>query len=342
MSVYSQMGVCEVMRWVLDEARGGGEFAEARVATSGGISQARARLGASVMEALYRRLVAPIAVAETKGAWLGGLRVVSLDGSTLELQDTGENALRFGGPETEDGPSGFPHLRFVSLVETGTHVLFGAEVGSYGTSEQALARKVLGRLEPGMLCMADRLFYGIDLWELALSSGAHLLWRVRKDMRLPAEERLGDGSYLSTVYGSGKGRRKKGEGRRVRVVEYRLAGEGAPEGTYRLLTSLFDHEAYPAGELAALYPQRWEIETAYDEFKTHLRGGRVVLRSKSPQLVEQEFYGFLLAHFCIRQLMHQAALSSGVAPLRLGCKHSVEVLKRRLPAFKAGFSPRGH
>jgi len=214
-------------------------------------------------------------------------------------------------------------------------------MGGYKTSEQALAREVLGRLEEGMLCMAERLFYGYDLWERALSSGAHLLWRVKKNLGLPVEEPLSDGSYLSSVYAS-PGERRRGEnGRRVRVIEYRLLGEGAPEEPYRLITTLLDPEAHPAGELAALYPQRWEIEISYDEFKTHLRGGRVVLRSKSPQLVEQEFYGFMLAHFCIRQLMHEAALSSGVAPLRLSYKHAVEVLKRRLPAYEAGFSPSG-
>ena len=110
--------------------------------------------------------------------------------------------------------------------------------------------------------------------------------------------------------------------------------------SYLLLTTLLDYEKHPTNELAELYPKRWEIETAYDEFKTHLRGGRVVLRSKTPELVHQEFYGFLLAHFCTRQLMHEAALVNNIELLRLSFTHTVEIIKRKLPtSTKVGFSP---
>ena len=341
MCVYSQIGVGEVLRWVLAEALRLFGPMEVEVASSGGISQARARLGSAVLEALYRRVVAPLAQARTKGAWHQGLRLVALDGSTLDLQDTRENAAHYGHPGASRGESAFPKLRFAALVECGTHVLFGARMGPYATSEQALAAGIVGELRQGMLCLADRLFHGYELWAKALQSGAELLWRVKSNLTLPVEKRLRDGSCLSTLYASSADRKKKRNGLRVRGITYRLQGKGVPKETYRLITTLLDAGKHPAGTLAALYPQRWEIETALDEFKTHLRGGRVVLRSKTPELVEQEFYAFMLAHYCVRHLMHETALANDIEPVRLSYKHAVEVIKRNLPASEAGFSPSG-
>jgi len=168
---------------------------------------------------------------------------------------------------------------------------------------------------------------------------------VRNNMVLPAQEYLSDGSWLTTIYADTKSRRQERDGVKVRVISYHLKNEDTGEAIgsderYLLLTTLLDCEKYPAEELAGLYPERWEIEMAYDEFKTHLRGGRVVLRSKTPELVEQEFYGFMMAHFCTRQLMHEAALANDIEPLRLSFTHTVEVIKRKLPtSTEVDFSP---
>jgi len=339
MSLYSQIGVEEVLRWLLEQARTLFGLEKVLVATRGAISSARKRLGSEVVEALYRRMVAPLAGKTTKGAWHEELRLVALDGSTLDLQDTKANAKHYGYANGRRGQSAFPKLRFVALVEIGTRVLFGARMGPYAKSEQALACEVISALGKGMLCLADRLFYSYEFWQQAKASGAHLLWRVKNNTRLPKEQELPDGSWLSTLYASEKDRRKKKNGQRVRVISYRLAGKDAPKEKYLLITTLLEHEKHPAQTLAGLYPQRWEIELAYDEFKTHLRGGSVVLRSKSVELVEQEFYGFLLAHYCVRQLMHEAALANDIDPDELSFTHAVEVIKRKLPAFKSGFSP---
>ena len=273
--------------------------------------------------------------------------MVAIDGSTLDLQDTQENAEYFGYAEGGRGECAFPKLRFVSLVETGTHVLFGAQMGAYATSEIALAQQVIDSLEEGMLCLADRLFYSYDFWNKASGTGAQLLWRVKNNMVLPVQEHLSDGSWLTKIYSDTKSRRQRRDGVMVRVISYRLRNKDENNGTtigngegYLLLTTLLDFEKYPAEELAGLYPERWEIETSYDEFKTHLRGGRVVLRSKTPELVNQEFYGFLMAHFCTRQLMHEAALVNDIEPLRLSFTHTVEVIKRKLPtSTEVDFSP---
>jgi hypothetical protein len=283
----------------------------------------------------------PLARPRTKGAWHQNLRLVALDGSTLELQDTPENAAHYGHANSRRGQSAYPKLRFAALVETGTHALLGAHMAPYATSEQALATEVIETLDKTMLCLADRLFYGHELWAKALQTGAQLLWRVKSNLRLPVEQTLPDGSHLSTLYANEKDRRKQRNGHRVRVISYRLQGEGAPKETYRLITTLLDWKKHPAPTLAALYPQRWEIEIALDEFKTHLRGGATVLRSKTVELVKQEFHGFMLAHYSVREHMHEAALLNEVEPVRMSYTHAVEVIKRKLPALAAGFSPCG-
>jgi hypothetical protein len=190
---------------------------------------------------------------------------------------------------------------------------------------------VLPALEQGMLCMADRLFLCYRLWKQARAGGADLLWRASKSFPLPCYERFPDGSYRSALYPSAQDRRKQRNGIAVRVIEYQLIGVTAAEPVYRLVTSIMNPEQAPAEELAALYPQRWEQETAFDELKTHLRGARVVLRSKTPDLVRQEFYGLMLTHFAVRGLMHEAALEADEDPDRLSYTHTIRVLRRRLP-----------
>jgi hypothetical protein len=258
----------------------------------------------------------------------------------MDIADTAENDTAFGRPSASRGESAFPQIRFVSLVENGTHVLFGTRMGGTATSEIALAKEVMTSLAPGMLCLADRNFYGFALWNQARATGADLLWRVKKNLLLPCEKRLADGSYLSTVYSSSQDRRHRKNGVTVRVIEYTLDGVEGAEPRYRLLTTILDHAKAPADELAALYHERWEIETAIGELKTHLRGARVVLRSKAPDLVRQEFYGFLLAHFAVRGLMHEAALSVDEDPDRLSFLHAVRVVRRKMTGFVA-FPPSG-
>jgi len=305
------------------------------VAGKSGISQARTRLGWEPLERLHGALVRPIADRATKGAWYGRWRLVSLDGSTLDVADEAANAAAFARPGASRGRSAYPQLRFVSLVENGTHVLFASQMAGYATSEITLAKAVLGGLEGGMLCLADRQFFGFALWTRARESGADLLWRIKKNARLVCDRRLPDGSYLSRIYRSQRDRRHDTDGLTVRVIDYRLEGVRDAEPIYRLLTTILDHDTAPAHELAALYHERWEIETALDELKTHLRGAGIVLRSKTPDLVRQEFYGLMMAHFAIRSLIHEAALKADEDPDRLSFLHAVRVVRRKLPAAVA-------
>lgn len=332
LALYMQSSYREVLRCLLEGVQWlVGPGARVKVAGRSGISQARARLGPEPLQRLHDEVVKPVAVAATRGAWYRTWRVVSLDGSTFDVADTAPNVAAFGRPAASRGSSAFPQVRFVSLVENGTHVLFGSHVGGCATGEITLARALLGSLTPGMLCLADRNFFGFELWREARSTGAELLWRIKKNSRLPRERQLADGSYLSTIYASDKDRRWHRDGITVRVIEYTLTGVPDAEPLYRLLTTVLDADAAPARELAALYHERWEIETALAELKTHLRGARMVLRSKTPDLVTQEFYGLMLAHFAVRGLMHEAALKADVDPDRLSFLHSVRVLRRTLP-----------
>jgi hypothetical protein len=319
----------EGVQWLLDPST------KVKVAGKSGISQARSRLGVEPLKRLYHAVVAPIAEKRTKGAWYRQWRLVSLDGSTLDVADTAENEEAFGRPGSSRGSSAFPQLRFVGLLENGTHVLCGAHMDRYATDELTLAEKVIPWLRPGMLCMADRFFPGYKLWRAAAKTGADLLWRMRQNARLDVEKRLPDGSYLSRLYASTADRRKKRNGIMVRVIDYRLKDVPGAEALYRLITTILDHQQAPAKELAALYHERWEIETTLDELKTHLRGAQIVLRSKTPELVQQEFFGLLMAHFAIRGLMHEAALKADEDPDRLSFVHSVHVVQRRMARYAA-------
>jgi len=308
-----------------------------KVAGKSGISQARTRLGWEPLKELHDQVIQPIAGENTKGAWYRQWRLVSLDGSTFEVADEQANEDAFGRPAASRGTSAYPQIRFVCLIENGTHVLFGSQMESYRTGEVTLAKAVLPRLRKGMLCLADRNFFRFPLWEQAQATGAQLLWRVKVKLnkRLVCEKRLPDGSCLSRIYPSQQDWRHKSNGIVVRVIDYALDGLADAEPLYRLVTTILDPEKAPATELAALYHERWEIETALDELKTHLRGSKIVLRSKTPDLVRQEFYGFLMAHFAIRGLMHEAALKADEDPDRLSFIHAVRVVRRKLPTYNA-------
>lgn len=339
MTMYMQVSYQEVLRCLLQGLQWlfGPRF-KLSVPGKSSISQARTRLGYEPMRKLHDDVVKPIATQQTKGAWYHNWLVVAMDGSTLDIADTAENDREFGRPQAAEHVCAFPQLRFVSLLECGTRVLFGSELGGYRKSELVLAKEVIPFLKKGMLCLADRHYLGFELWGMATTSGADLLWRARSDILLPCRKRLPDGSYLSRLYGSFKDRKLDQNGITVRVIDYVLEGVPDAEPLYRLVTSILDHKSAPAEDLAALYHERWEVETALDELKTHLRGSNIVLRSKTPELVKQEFFGLMMSHFVIRGIMHEAALAADEDPDRLSYSHAVRVIRRKVPQF-AAFPP---
>lgn len=277
-----------------------------------GIFQARTRLGYEPVRDLFARTARPLAAHGTPGSWLAGRRLVALDGTCLDLPDTEANAEHFGRPGSSRGEkSAYPQARLVAVAECGTHALFDAVVGPCTASEVTAARELVTRLEPGMLVLADRGFYGFDLWTRAAATGADLLWRVKTNLRPRHVDTLPDGSWLAEIAPPAGTNHSTIEPLIVRVIDYALDdGRDNPE-QYRLLATILDPEQVAAEELAFAYAQRWEIENTFDELKTHQRGARAVLRSQSPDLVLQEIWGHLCCHYAIRTLMVDAALAGG-------------------------------
>lgn len=309
-----------------------------RASTKGALSIARQRLGEEPLRLLYQRCVKPLGHAQLPGSFYRQWRLVALDGSTLALQDTADNEARFGRSHGGRGDSAWPLLRFAALCEVGTHLILDAAPGPYKTSEFALGTQLISKLKPDMLCLADRLYFGYELWKQATATKAALLWRVGKHVVLPVCQELPDGSYLSEIYPTTKARKLGKEAIKVRVIEYHLQGAEDAEPLYRLLTNVLDPTQAPAQELAQHYPQRWELEGCFDEIKTHLREGRKVLRSKLPELVLQEFWGLLLAHHAVRSLMVEAAQRRGRDPDEVSFVHAVRVMRRKVGAALP-FSP---
>jgi len=339
LALYAQASYGEVLRCLLEGVRWLRlKGADPALADKSAITKARIRLGASPLMQLFARVARPLAEPDTRGAWYRGRRLVSLDGTTIDLADTPELEERFGRPAASRGSSSFPQLRLLTLAETGTHAIFAAALDRYQVSEAHLARELLQQLQPDMLCLADRAFVGFELWRTAAASGAVLLWRVRKNQVLPCRERLTDGSYLSRLYASPKHRGHEDGGMMVRVIDYRLEGVPDAEPLYRLVTTLLDPAGAPAKELAALYHERWESEGAFAELKVALPGQRLMLRSRRADLAEQELYGLLLAHFALRRLIHDASRQAGCDPDTLSFTHTVRIVRRHLP-FHAAFSP---
>lgn len=339
LALYGQASYGEVLRCLLEGVRwlcrGGTALA---LATKSSITKARRRLGVEPLAELYRRVARPLAAPDLPGAFYRGHRLVSLDGTTIDLPDTPEIEARFGRPAAGRGVSAFPQLRLMALAETGTHAVFAAAFDRYAVGEAELARRVFEHLRPGMLCLADRGFVGFALWREARASGAELLWRLRANLVLPCERVLADGSYLSHLYASPRHRRRRDGGVPIRVIEYRLDGVPGSEPLYRLVTTLLDPDVAPAAELAALYQERWEAEGIFAEIKVSLPGRRLMLRSRRADLVEQEVFGLLLVHFALRQLMVQASHAVGGDPDTLSFRHTVCVVRRHLPLY-AAFSP---
>jgi hypothetical protein len=339
LALYAQASYGEVLRGLLEGPRwlrlAG---AAPDLAGKSAITRARIRLGAAPLNHLFQRAARPCAEPGTPGAWYRGRRLVSLDGTTIDLPDAPALERRFGRPAASRGASGFPQLRLLTLTETGTRAIFAIAFDRYEAGEVRLAPELLQRLQPGMLCPADRAFVGFALWRTATASGADLLWRVRRNQVLPCRQRLPDGSYLSRLYASPKHRRRDEGGMTVRVIDYRLEGVADAEPLYRLITTVLDPADAPAAELAALYHERWESEGAFAELKVSLPGERLMLRSRRADLVEQELYGLLLAHFALRRLMHEASRQAGCDPDTLSFIHAVRIVRRHLP-FHAAFSP---
>jgi hypothetical protein len=308
------------------------------------LTQARQRLGPLPLFLLFRRLAGPAAPAELPGAFLFGLRLMTLDGSTLDAPDTPENARAFGRPTTGRGDKvgAFPKRRLIWLVEAGTHVLCDLILRPYRAGEAPAARRLLRSVGPGMLAMWDRGLHSYEMLRDTRARRAELLGRVGKAIVLAPEELLPDGSFLAYVSPSPTHRRKRQDGVLARVIEYAIDDPARPgrEPRYRPITSLLDPARYPAATLAAEYHQRWEVESTAAEVKVHQADRRPAphLRSRHPREVVQEVYGLALAHLAVRLTLVEAAARAHLDPDRLSFTGARRILRRAVSRFQRGLT----
>jgi hypothetical protein len=307
------------------------------------VSAMRSKLGAAPLKTLMERSCIPLCdVARHPDGFYAGRRLVAIDGSNFEIPDEASNVGAFGRPGSRTGVAGYPQAQCAALVECASHAIFAANLEGYHTAEWDVCLPLLAHLTQGMLCLADRGFNGYEHWVAAHKTGADLLWRVASNRILPVFKTLTDGSYLSMIYpstvSSKKQRNASDKGVLVRVIEYALPNTPESEPRYRLLTTLLDEVESPALELAAVFHERWEIESVFDELKIHLVKNRRVLRSKTAELVRQEFYGWVLMHYAVRSMMHEAASAHRIRQRSLSFTASVQIYRQAQPQSGA-FSP---
>jgi hypothetical protein len=337
MALYSEGSYEDVLGQLTDGlAWASGWREEFSLPSKSAIFQARARLGSEPLAQLFARVAAPMAGPGAPGAWLAGRRLVAIDGSCLDVADTPENAEHFGRPGVNKGEkAAFPQARLLALAECGTHAIFQAVIGPCTSSEPVLAEMLIERLEPGMLLLADRGFTSYALWRKAIATGADLLWRAKTNLRPEHIRTLEDDSWLARIRLSTD---KSAEPITVRVIDYTIDDGRENAESYRLFTTILDPSEASATDLAAAYVQRWEIELTFDELKTHQRGPRTVLRSKSPDLVLQEIWGHLCCHYAIRSLMTEAAEHAGHDPDQVSFVAALRIIRQSV-AQQGAFPP---
>jgi Insertion element 4 transposase N-terminal len=339
MCLFADVAYLEVLRLLVEALRRParvGVAAPARLPVKSALIQARARLGAEPLRVLFQRTARPLATPATHR---GVVSRLAAGGHRRDLPGRGRHArqrrlVRPGhAAAVAKGSARSPRSGWSGWPSAAPTPSSGR---SWAPTPRARPRWPQACWTPwmrGCWCSPDRRFPGAALWRKAQATGAALLWRVTTGTKtapaLPVDRVLADGSWRSRLDPDAQ----VGEPIVVRVLEYAIEDPGRPQATgqtYRLVTTILDPERAPAGELAALYHQRWELEGVLDELKTHQRGAQAVLRSKTPQMVQQEVWAHLLVHYAIRKLMHQAALAEDLDPDRLSFVGSLRIVRRHL------------
>jgi hypothetical protein len=341
LALFSPAPYLEVMRHLVEGLRGLGLLGNWHVPAKSSLFRARERLGSEPLRVLFATTAKPIATEATPGAFWRSLRLLAVDGTCWDVADSEANETAFGRPGSGrgSGRSAFPQVRMAALVEIGSHAVLDAELAGCRTGEVTLVGCLPRSAGPGQLVLADREFLGVPLWQAFAATGADLLWRVPANRVLPVTKQFRDGSWLSHI------RANSGPARDepvvVRVLAYRLEGRTADGeiDDYRLVTTLLDARRYPARQLAALYRERWEIESVFAEIKTHQRGARVVLSSKTPDGVHQQIWAHLLVHHALRELMLRTAATRGLDPDRISFTETLRSARRSVTVTPGSFSP---
>lgn len=294
---------------------------------SSAIAQARQRLGEEPMAWLFNHTADHWTFASADKHRWRGLALYGLDGSSLAMPDTPENASHFGYPSTGRAESAFPQLRLVALMALRSHLLAAVEFGPFEQSEYALASALWGELPDDSLVVVDKYFFSADLLLSLQASGnnRHWLIRAKKSAKWTVDKKLGPKDFIVTMNVSNVARSKNPmlpKTWTARAIGYTIDGK-----EFWILTSLMDATSYPADELVELYAERWEIEQGYDELKTEMLDGEPTLRSKSPEAVRQEVWGLLLTYNLIRLEIERIAVEAEVEPTRISFVTSMRFIQ---------------
>ena len=334
--MYPGVAAKEVLAILLENFNISQDFPDQKIPVKSAITKARKRLGYEPLKHIYDNYVKPIANSNSKGSFYRGLRLVSIDGTIINLPDSKSNTLCF---KKDQQLSPLPPARMVCLCETGTHLLFGAKISSIKDGEATIAKEILKNLTKDMLCVADRNFFGYNCWKAASKTEASLLWRMKSNVKLPIIKRFSDGSYLSQYQKEGTK-----DIFQLRVVE--ILGKSLDSNTgqikeeiYKFVTNILDPDLLPAQDFMKLYMSRWEIENSFKELKVIMPNYQSIIRAKLPELVYQEIYALLLVHYAIRSLMHESALQEDIDPDELSFIHSFAIIKRKARNYPL-FSPK--
>jgi hypothetical protein len=339
LALFSPAPYLDVMRHLVEGLRGLGLLGNWRIPAKSSLFRARQRLGPEPLRVLFAATAKPMGTEATPGAFWRGLRLLATDGTCWDVADSAANEAAFGRPGNPRGSdkSSFPQVRMACLIEAGTHLVLDAEVAGCRTGEVTLVGRLPRSCGPGQLVLADREFLGMPLWRAFTATGADLLWRVPANRVLPVDRMLRDGSWLSRIHAHTDPAHT--DPVTVRVLAYQLNGTGPTREDYRLVTSLLDARRYPARQLAALYQERWEAEAVFAELKTHQRGARVVLSSKTPDGVLQQIWAHLLVHHALRELMVRTAATRGLDPDRISFTETLRSARRSVTLTPGSFSP---
>jgi hypothetical protein len=308
-------------------------------------SYRRKQIGVEVMRNLFEQSCGLLAEEDTPGAFAFGLRLMAIDGTLEDVNDTPANAAYFGRICEGKTQSPFPQLRCLYLAEVGTHAIIRVMLAPCQESELSLAGGLLSAIQPGMLVLLDRGFLSAALVQAIRARGAHVLARLPQDVYTTHEQDLADGSYLTTL--DPKTCQGLSAPLPVRIIEYRLDPQIAAQleqitpwrmhknssatnpqvhQLHRLLTTLLDPALAPAKAVVPCYHERWEVEETLDETRNQQRLSQQPLRSRLPALVLQEVYARLVAHHAVRRLMVQAAHTKLLDPDRISFTGAIQVL----------------
>jgi hypothetical protein len=344
MSFHKDFSASEILRIVLEGTDRVYGKQGGKIPTRSAICHAREKLGAEPLKLMFDWVCKPLAQPRSEGCFFRDLLKVVIDGCYLNVADTAKNSAAFGRSSNQhEKASAYPQMKMVCLAEAGTHAIFGMVTGKYADSELTLAEKLICKLTPEMLCIVDRLYFGYRFWKLASKTGARLLWRLKSDIKVEPRTSLPDGSYIASYFPSIRDKENKGEPPiEVRVIDYVVTNaKTKKKETIRLATNMLDLADGSAEELARLYMQRWEIELTYGEIKVRLNQNQICLRSGTPDLVEQELYGLILAHYAVRSAIYEAAGTGKRMPDDpddFSFVGTVRIMRRKMLS-SGGFSP---